>query len=149
MNYKPKLRNRNMKNLIATLAIAAVFMGVATTANAQAAGPKGQAATGSETAERRAMDIRKDALAQLNLTQDQKAKIRALNKANKEKNKAFKAELDASTATEDVKREKSLAHRKEQLAALRAILTPEQQQKFDAYMDAERKKARQAKKDDK
>ena len=136
-----------MKNLIATLAIAAAFVGVATTASAQAAGPKTQGGqSNAQQEEKNIGDIRKDALAQLSLTEEQKKKIKQLHKSNKEKNAALKAELEKSTLSSDAKKEKQHALRKEQMKALRDLLTPDQQKKFDAYLEEETKKLRKEKK---
>jgi Spy/CpxP family protein refolding chaperone len=136
-----------MKNLLATLAIATVFVGVASTANAQAAGPKTQGNTSvAQEHERNRADIHRDIMAQLNLSQDQKKKIRALHKENKAKNAALKEELEKSNASDEVRKQKQLALRKDQQAALRALLTADQQKKFDDLMKEEIKKLRQARK---
>jgi Spy/CpxP family protein refolding chaperone len=61
----------------------------------------------------------------------------------------LKAELEKSSLSAEDKKDKQQALRKEQLQALRAILTPDQQKKFDDYIASETKKLRTEKKKNK
>jgi Spy/CpxP family protein refolding chaperone len=65
----------------------------------------------------------------LNLTDDQKAKIASILKDDQEKGQAIRN--DSSLSRED-RRAKMMDLMKDSQAQIRALLTPEQQQKFDA-----------------
>jgi Spy/CpxP family protein refolding chaperone len=64
----------------------------------------------------------------LNLTDDQKAKVAAILKDDQEKGQAIRN--DSSLSRED-RRAKMMDLMKDSQAQIRALLTPEQQQKFD------------------
>lgn len=65
---------------------------------------------------------------QLSLTDDQTAKVDAIFKAQAEKRQAI---MDDTALSPDDRRAKMQDLRKDSMAQVRALLTPEQQQKFD------------------
>lgn len=138
-----------MKNFIAALVVGSAVFGAAASSYAQAAGPAGgqtPPAQGSEqNGDKSRADIRKEALASLNLTADQKKKIKDLHKANKAKSKQLKDDLDKSNASEEEKKNKMMDLRKQEQKDLRAILTADQVKQFEAYLKDAMKKARQNK----
>ena len=71
----------------------------------------------------------------LNLTDDQKAKVAAILKDDQEKGQAIRN--DSSLSRED-RRAKMMDLMKDSQTRIRALLTPEQQQKFDAMPRPER-----------
>lgn len=143
-----------MKKLI-TFIVSALMVGVmATAAMAQDAGPGGRGPGGApggrgpggpggpggdRTKMRAKMkEIEAKVLAQLKLTDAQKTKIKNLNaKYDKQM-----ADLQKSTADRETKMKKMRTMMESRRKEFMAILTPEQQKKFDALMKAEMEKLR-------
>jgi len=139
-----------MKKLI-TFIVSALMVGVmATAAMAQDAGPggrgpggPGQGGPGGPGGDRAKMrgkmkEIETKVLAQLKLTDAQKTKIKALNaKYDKQM-----ADLQKSTADRETKMKKMRTMMESRKKEFMAILTPEQQKKFETLMKAEMDKLR-------
>jgi Spy/CpxP family protein refolding chaperone len=77
-------------------------------------------------------DRLKELAERLNLTDDQKAKIKPILQ---DEMKALKALREDDTLDKDAKREKMMEIRKAHAAQILAILTPEQQAKFKAMQE--------------
>ncbi|CAN5375150.1 hypothetical protein BH11ARM1_BH11ARM1_13970 [soil metagenome] len=131
-----------MKKIVATLIVIGSVIGFA---GAQAAGPTqgtsqlGVASKGAGHGNMR--KIQQEILAKLNLTTDQKAKLKAHQESMKTKLKALKEET-AQTADKTAIKEKMKAFRKEQQDALEAILTTDQKETFKKEMTAAMEKAK-------
>jgi periplasmic protein CpxP/Spy len=127
-----------MKKLIATIAIAGLSLGLATSVFAQAAGPKNQGTLGAgqkqKGAGQNARKAQKEMLAKLNLTDEQKTKLKAHQEKMQAKMKDLRAEMEKDPTKKEGLREKMQAFRKEQQEGLKAILTAEQQKKFETFM---------------
>lgn len=114
-----------MKKLF-LFAIAAMFFTI--NSNAQVSrgkNPSQKVQSDSLPAHKKAM------MNELNLTPDQKSKMKAIHESAKEQRNAIKSD---STLTQDEKRAKMKDFQKSQSQKINSILTPDQQAKRNAYM---------------
>jgi len=132
-----------MKNLlISALAVVAMFSVVASSAQAQAAGPaggkvQGQAGKGGPQAGRNAW--MKDAMKELNLSADQQKKMTELMKKQAEKMKELR---EKSGGDRTKMREEFMKFRQGQEAEMKKILTKEQWTKWEKIREEQMKKMR-------
>ena len=125
-----------MKKLL-ILSVCASALGLTASALAQAAGPAGGAPKGPEVrqgkGDRKALQkMQEEILAKLNLTDEQKAKIKAHEEEMKTKMQALRKGNKGAKGdgkSEDVK-EKIKALRKEQQAFMKQTLTKDQMREF-------------------
>lgn len=130
-----------MKKTLSFLCTAAIALSLAATAGAQAAGPKeGQKpAFGSEKRQAAMKKMRAELLAKLDLSDEQKQKVEALDKKFAED---LKAAMKASKGDREAAKGKMGEMRKSHQEAMMKILTPEQQRKFMDFRKEAMKKAR-------
>jgi protein CpxP len=91
-------------------------------------GPGGEGRRGMPSPEERLKRMTAD----LNLTTDQQAKIKTIMETEKSKMDALR---DDTSVEGDPKREKAMQIRKESQSGIRAVLTAEQQAKWDKQME--------------
>lgn len=138
-----------MKKLLLAIAIVAT-LGAGPAAFGQAAGPKGglAPAQGGPGGGRmgggmqRMQKMRDDIFAQLNLTADQKKKIKTLDEAQAKKVKSMMADAQKPGADRSKMRDTFMAMRKDYDKSLAGILSKDQKKKYDVLLKAAREKFR-------
>ena len=118
-----------MKKTVFVLAMVCAFSITATHVSAQDNTPK-EKNKSEVRGDRRgpggnSMDMYKD----LNLTKDQESKIKAIDEEQRTKMQELRKD---NTLSEDARREKMMAMRKERMEKVNAVLTKEQQSKWEA-----------------
>lgn len=123
-----------MNKIWTILGISALAMSLATTSFAQSAGPKGGSlgqatGAGGHKGQEGAMKVNREILAQLNLTRDEQAKIKVLEKDTKEKIKTLR-QSPAAVTDKKALREQVRAIQKGYRESLMQILTTDQQAQY-------------------
>jgi len=137
-----------MKKFVSTLAIVIAVSCFTSAAWGQAAGLGGgrtlKDPTTGQVKRPNAQAIVLKVLAQLNLTEDQKSKVKDLVKENRKAGAELRKSVLAGAVTKPEAQAKRKAMRAEYLKSIKAILTPEQAKQFDPLLKEEVKKAREA-----
>lgn len=136
-----------MKKTLLTIAVGALALSLSAISLAQEAGPVGGAPKATKRASgplARATKLNHEVLAQLNLTDDQKAKVKDLDtKANEDLKKAA---ADAKVSGDKLAaKEKAKTILKDYRKDLVAILTPDQQKQYKQLYKEAVEKAKAAK----
>jgi len=133
-----------MKKILTILIVVAAALSIATTASAQTAGQSGGSAQTSEPQAKRG-HVMQDILAKLNLTDEQKAKVKAQIAKNAAAIKELRAEVKAGKISKEDAKKKTKAMRKDDQQVIKAMLTPSQAKKFAALRKEARQKNQTAK----
>lgn len=136
-----------MKKYIASLAILAAATFLAGSAHAQqAAGTAAQSTSQHSTAMKpNRAKLLQSVLAKLNLTEDQKTKIKAAVKENAKNAMELRKSVKAGTVTKADAKTKQKELHKALMDSIKGILTPDQVRQFTEMMKEEAKKAKDAK----
>jgi Spy/CpxP family protein refolding chaperone len=121
-----EIKNIQMKKLF-LFAIAGFFFATASNAQVRRDAPASQKVQ-SDTSHH----FRKNMMADLNLTADQKAQLKSLHENMKQQREAIKND---ATLTPDQKKDKMKELHKSQQEKMNSILTPDQQAKRKAFME--------------
>jgi Spy/CpxP family protein refolding chaperone len=119
-----------MNKILKTLVVGVAGMSLATASMAQVAGPQGGTPPTKQQGHANMRQLQMQIMNKLDLTKDQKAKLKAERATMKEKVKALRAEADKNPTDKAGIKTKMMALRKEQHDAMTAILTQDQQAKF-------------------
>jgi len=104
-----------------------VMSGLTSAAQIQRTVKQRNDSTAIEPADSKKKDSRKEMLKELDLTKEQKAKLREINQSMKASKEAIEND---TTLSETERKEKLKTHRREHAAKVQAILTDEQKIKF-------------------
>ena len=135
-----------MKKFIASIVILGAAFSFASSAFAQSAGTTSGAGTTTaqvQTKRPNQQAILWSVLTKLQVTEDQKTKIKELVKANQKEVSELRKSVKAGTTTKADAQAKQKETRKAFLASVKAVLTPDQAKQFDALLKEETKKARE------
>lgn len=132
-----------------TLVFVVAVSCLATASFGQAAGISGHPLTTTTTQRAQAkrpnqMMILRNVLEKLNLSADQKAKVKELLKARAKDVQELRKSVQAGTVTKADAQTKRKAIRQDLLQSIRGVLTPEQAKQFRPLLKAEVQKARDA-----
>ncbi len=137
-----------MKKYLASAAILVAALSLAVTAHAQAAGSTGtQQSLSVPTPGKHAggPKILQNVIAKMNLTEDQKTKIKDAVKANGKEVLELRRGVKAGTVTKDDAKLKQKALHKSLMESIKGVLTPAQVKEFDEALKAATKKAKEEK----
>lgn len=132
-----------MKKILSTLIVVAAAFSVVASASAQAAGLQGGTPKAGIAQAKRQQNLL-TILNKLNLTGDQKSKIKAQIAKAASEVKAVRADVKAGKITKEDAKTKSKEIRKANQAAIRAILTKDQVKQFTQLMKEARAKNKAA-----
>jgi Spy/CpxP family protein refolding chaperone len=139
-----------MKKYIASLTILAAALSLAVSAHAQAAGSTGtQQSLSVPTPGKHAggPKILQNVIAKMNLTEDQKAKIKDAVKANAKEVLELRRSVKAGTVTKEDAKTKQKELHKSLMESIKALMTPAQVKEFDEALKEAAKKAKEEKKE--